>query len=188
MEYMFEEVVNEEIEGEIGEPAALYEQCRFIRCDFTGIDLSKVTFVDCSFELCNLSSIKVGGTVMNECRFIESKLIGINFADMAQETLALCFKQCRIDSSIFDNVQLPGINFGESELLRCEFLWSDFSGADFSSCNLKGTRFSNCNIEKSDFRGTDNLMIDLQDNRVKGASFSISAAPELLLPFGIHLD
>lgn len=187
VQHLFEEIIDEEI-TELGEIATLYELCHFTNCDFTGIDLSRVTFVDCDFTRCNFSAVKVAGTIMNNCRFRESKLVGIHFSDMAQETLELAFDQCRIDSCSFDNLVLMKLKFGGSDLIRTEFSWSDFSGGDFSGCDLKESRFINCNLEKCDFRNAAHLDIDLRENRVTGAKFSMAAAVELLYPFGVELE
>ena len=39
-----------------------YESCTFRDCDFSDIDLSNFTFIDCRFEICNLSMAKLRNT------------------------------------------------------------------------------------------------------------------------------
>lgn len=188
VQFYFEEIVGEEFYGDFGQLATMYEQCTFVDCDFTGSDFSKITFVDCAFENCNLSNVTVQGTVLNDCRFRRSKLIGIHFSEAAQETLELLFDDCRIDSVVFDNVVLQKIKMGKSELVRSEIHWADFSGADFSECDLRETRFYNCNLENADFRNASNIHFDIRENRISGATFSIECAPELLESFGIFFE
>ena len=57
-----------------------YESCTFKNCDFSQADLSNFTFIDCRFELCNLSMAKVRNTGLKSVRFINCKLLGVNFA------------------------------------------------------------------------------------------------------------
>jgi len=185
---MIFEIVNEKIEEVPAEFALMYEQCSFVNCDFTGTDISKITFVDCSFDMCNLSSLKCGGTVLSGVAFNNCKLVGIHFSDFAQETMDISFKGCRLDSAVFENLTLKKVAWGESDLLRCEFIWSNFTGADFSGCDLRESRFINCVLEKTDFRGITNLDIDIRENRVTDAKFSILSAVDLLTPMGILFD
>ncbi len=181
------EVTNEEIHGEIDELAPVYEQCQFKNVDFTGMNCSNITFVNCDFINCNFSAVKMGGTILNDCRFVGSKLVGVHFADLAQETLSVSFKECRIDSAIFESVNLKGTNFEESDIVRSEFIWSDLSKANFFCCEFRESRFSNCNFEKANFEGASHLNLDLSMNKVKGAKFSLLSAADLLAPFEIEL-
>ncbi len=181
------EVTNEDISGEIDELSSVYEQCQFKNVDFTGMDCSNITFVNCDFYNCNLSAVKVGGMILNDCRFTGSKLVGIHFGDLAQETLSVSFTECRIDSAIFENVNLKNTNFGESDIVRSEFIWSDFSKSNFFCCEFRESRFSNCNFEGANFEGASHLTIDISANRVKGAKFSLLSAVTLLEPFEIEL-
>ncbi len=182
------EVANEQIVETPTDFALVYEQCSFESCDFTGADISNVTFVDCTFSMCNLSSLKCGGTVLSGVKFSNCKLVGIHFADFAQETLDISFESCRLDSAVFDNITLKKLALGESDLLRCEFLWTDLTGANFSGCDLRESRFINCVLEKTDFREISNLNIDIRDNRVTDAKFSILSAVDLLIPMGIIFE
>ena len=58
-----------------------YENCAFINCNFTALDLSNINFIECTFENCNFSIARVINTGLREVSFKGCKLLGMRFED-----------------------------------------------------------------------------------------------------------
>ncbi|WP_311316321.1 pentapeptide repeat-containing protein [Kaistella jeonii] len=64
----------------------------------------------------------------------------------------------------------------------------NLSSADFTDCDLSQTIFQNTNLEKADFRSAFNYTIDPENNRLKGAKFSLAGISGLLGKYQIKIE
>ena len=69
------------------------------------LDLSNRKFIDCIFEQCQLSSVKIQNSVI-QAEFSNSKIEGINFFTAKRSLLSLGFKNCLIRHSSFAELKL----------------------------------------------------------------------------------
>src|SRR5947209_1050377 len=72
-----------------------FEDAKFTRCLFIASDAREAKFIDCEFETCSLSSIKIDGAVL-QATFRNCKIEGINFFTAKREVLSLTFENCLI--------------------------------------------------------------------------------------------
>jgi uncharacterized protein YjbI with pentapeptide repeats len=77
-------------------------------------------------------------------------------------------------------MDLSKTQFGASQIHHCDFYDCNLSKADFSNCNLKNTLYEKCNLQKADFRGTNELQIDVFNNQLRGARFNVVGALQLI--------
>jgi uncharacterized protein YjbI with pentapeptide repeats len=69
----------------------------------------------------------------------------------------------------------------------------DLSYADLSSSSFKDADFLNCtflqtNLENTDLRGTFNLILDPQENKLKKAKLSLDSLPGLLTRYELLVE
>ena len=69
-----------------------YENCAFINCNFTALDLSNINFIECTFENCNLSNVELKNTQFQSVLFIDCKLMGLFFSSCNKLMLDISFK------------------------------------------------------------------------------------------------
>lgn len=151
------------------------------------LSLSDRKFIDCTFERCQLSSVKLDGAVL-QATFSNSKIEGINFFTAKRSMLSLGFRSCLIRHSSFAELKLPKIKFSGCELQNVDFSDADLSGADFSNAIIKDCVFRNTNLSKADFRFASGYFIDPTQNKIRGAMFSSPDVLNLLAPFDIEIE
>jgi uncharacterized protein YjbI with pentapeptide repeats len=178
---------------EEGEPISIFlsdtefEGVTFRNETAIALDLHGRKFIDCTFELSQLSSVKIQGAVI-QAKFIESKIEGINFFTAKRAILSLSFDRCLIRHSSFAELKMLKVKF-----IRCTLQNVDFSDADLTSADFTNTTFENCvfrntNLTKADFRCASGYYIDPTLNKLKGARFSSPDVLSLLSAFDIVIE
>lgn len=169
-------------------PKGNYENCRFINCNFSDVDLSETVFSECEFTGCNLSMAKLHQTALRDIKFNDCKLIGLHFKDCNELIVALCFNNCNLNLSTFYTLKLKKTIFNNSNLTEVDFTDCDLTGSVFTNCNLTGTVFENTILEKADLRTSYNYSINPELNRIKKAKFSVAGIAGLLNKYDIVID
>jgi uncharacterized protein YjbI with pentapeptide repeats len=169
-----------------------FESKEFISCIFEGINLNQQSlasskFIECKFINCNLSNSRIVETGFREVSFGNCKLVGLNWSSTSS-VLDLCFEECQLDFSIFQDLKLPGLVVKNCSCKSVDFSRCEIKNSDFFGSNLLDTFFSHCNFEKSDFREVKNHSIDLKMNNLKGAKFDILGAMAFVEQLGIQIE
>jgi fluoroquinolone resistance protein len=151
------------------------------------IDLSNRKLIDCIFERCQLSSVKIQGAVI-QAAFNRSKLEGINFFTAKRPLLSLSFHECLIRHSSFAELKLHGIKITGCELQNVDFSDANLSSADFTNTTFDNCVFRNTNLTKANFQYATGYYIDPTLNKVKGARFSSPEVLNLLAGFDIVIE
>lgn len=157
-----------------------YAGCRFIKCNFNQLDLSKSIFIDCEFVDSNLSLIKIKQVICRNVTFIDTKMLGIRFDEMNPFGLQIEFKNVVLDHAVFHNVKMPKTNFSHCSLKEVDFSLADFSGSLFEHCDFHHAVFDSTNLEKADFSTSINYSINPQQNRIKKSKHRYPAILGLL--------
>ena len=179
----------EEITGvRILEKEGYYEQCAFIHCNFNSADLSGVRIVNCRFEGCDLSLAKLKNTSLQEVKFVNCKLLGVQFSDCRKFMLELDFDSCILKLSLFAGLKLKNTRFRNCDMQEADFSEADLSGAQFDGSDLLQTIFFHTNLETADFRSAFNYSINPETNRLRKAKFSIPGVTGLLDSYGIEIE
>jgi fluoroquinolone resistance protein len=166
--------------------ASEYESVEFRSCNFTNI--SGVNFTDCLFTACNLSNASVAKCKMQDVRFADCKLIGINFFETHDFGFAVHFENCLLDFASFDHKKMNQSSFRNCRLHGINFTQADLSKVTMDNCDLLDAIFASTNLSGVDFTTNRNFSIDPQLNLVKKAKFSAGGLAGLLTRFDIVIE
>jgi fluoroquinolone resistance protein len=165
---------------------AEYENCRFVNCNFAESSLAKITFTQCEFSGCNLGLAKLTGTGFREVVFNNNcKLLGLHFHHCNAFLFSVKFYDCTLNLSSFYNYKIQNTRFNNCSLKEVDFTEADCTGAVFTHCNFEGALFDNTILHKADFSTAYNYSIDVENNRIKKAIFSIPGLAGLLNKYDI---
>ena len=170
---------------------AVFENVTFELCNWQSLKIENCSFVDCTFINCNLSLIEAVGTSFVNIKFVDSKLVGVNWSKIRGFMgVSLSFENCNLDYSRFAE-----ISFLRSKIYKCSAKQTDFFKSDLTECDCRKSDFSEANfgsskLIKADFREATNYFIDIFENRnsLKGAKFSHLEVENLLSPLEIKID
>ena len=165
-----------------------FENCTFINCNFSGIDLSDVIFYESEFLDCDLSNVKLLNTAFQEVSFKNCKLLGLRFDECKPFLLAFSFDSCTLNYSSFYQLKIPKTSFKRSTLLEVDFTEADLQYSNFHTCDLSAALFENTILENADFRDSRNFNIHPEANYIRNAKFSADSLLGLLFKYEIHVD
>jgi fluoroquinolone resistance protein len=165
-----------------------YENCTFKNCNFYNFDLSDFIFRECIFDGCDLSLARVKHTTLNDIRFLNCKMLGVQFSDCNSFLLSFSFENCVLNLSVFYKLKLKKIRFTNCKLEEVDFTEADLASSIFESCDLNRAIFYNTNLEKADFRTAFNYSFDPERNRIKKAIFSRLGIAALLDKYNIEIE
>lgn len=170
---------------------AEFDDCTFVSCDFSETFFSSCKFTECRFENCNLSLMKLTNTKMSDVTFTSSKMIGIDWTKADWKSLLnaepLHFHECILNDSNFFGLILDGMVMKECRAKEVDFRSATLKKANFRGSDFKGALFGNTHLEYANFTDTQNTMIDIRLNHLKGAIFRRFEALFLLESMGIVL-
>lgn len=165
-----------------------YELCVFLNCNFSNSDLSTSRFIECEFYGCNLSSVKLNKTAFQDVVFKDCKMLGMHFEHCSDFAFFIKIDHCVLNYSSLYGKKLSNTLFSDSKLHEVDFSACDLSTAVFEDCDLQGAIFKDTNLEKTDFRSSYNFSIDPENNRLKGARFSMQTVAGLLDKYRIIIE
>jgi fluoroquinolone resistance protein len=173
--------------GEETLSAKIFEECGFEGCSFIGTKIEKSAFINCTFENSILSAV-----APHECRFLDvkfsgCKVIGIDWTK-SLKIRDLSFTDCQVNYSNFRFLEIPDL-----KMIRCEARESDFTEAelikaDFRKSNFENARFFKTDLTEADFRGAVNYRIDIKNNKILKAHFSLPEVMALLDGLDINIE
>jgi uncharacterized protein YjbI with pentapeptide repeats len=162
-----------------------FEGCTFINCDLGYMDCSGQFFIDCVFQECNLSLIKVVNTAFQNVQFRNCKATGVNFSACKDFSLSFSFSGCTLDYSVFQKKKLKNTVFENCSLHEADFSESDLTNAIFTACNLSRTVFQHTILKGADFTTAVYFNIDPESNSMTKAKFSQEGLPGLLMKYDL---
>ena len=165
-----------------------YENCRFVNCDFSRASFAGIVFIDCEFDQCNLLLVETDDTGMQDVKFSNCKLSGVNFGKCREFAFGVSFSYCVLDNAVFYKRKMKGIKFIECSMLETDFTECDLTSAMFQNCNLQNAFFEKTILRQSDFRSSYNFIIDPDKNDIRKAKFSLYGLPGLLMKYGITVE
>lgn len=163
----------------------------FIQCKFTKCVLSKTKFEDCYFEDCefldcDLYLLGVKASSFRDVRFSSCRMLAIQWQE-ASDPIQISFSGCAISYSTFFKQNLKKCTIVDCIAKEVSFIETDLEKANFSNTDLKGALFQKANLKKANFEGAKNYFINLENNRVQKAVFSMPEAMALLTNYDIVL-
>lgn len=160
--------------------------CRFDGCQFMRTTFRRCRFEQCVFEKCDLSLLKSPETSFIGARFVNAKMLGIDWT-LATSPLTLAFQGCNVSHSVFMRLSVQ-----KMEMVGCVAHEVDFTTTNLTRSNLvetdfAGSRFVDTNLSFADLSKATNYAIDPTANRLKKTVFSLPEAVSLLRAFDIVL-
>ena len=156
-----------------------FDNCTFVKCDFSKSDMRGCKFTECTFKNCDLSLASFINCVFNDVIFENSKLIGISWSK-CEEPFEVKFDSCNISQNSFHLLDLRKMKFINSLIKDTGFEECNLERALFESCDLELTVFLNNNLQKANFETSKNYLIDPKQNDIKNAQFSLPEALSFL--------
>jgi uncharacterized protein YjbI with pentapeptide repeats len=169
-----------------------FHDCHFEECAFAESVYQSCRFVSCTFKGCDLSLVQVPGSAFSGTRFVDCRVIGVDWTQGNWSGVALgkpiSFERCALSHSTFIGLSLPGIQIRGCLAADVDFREADLSQADFSDSDLSQSLFANTNLSKADLRTARNYHIAPKQNVLKGARFALPEAMSLLYNLDIDLS
>ncbi len=165
-----------------------FENCKFISSDLSYADLSGMVFIDCYFEGCNLSLIRLSDTGLQNIQFKDCKLTGADFSKSRDFLFEVNFNNCILDNAIFYKKKNKGAKFTDCSMIETDFTEADLTDVQFNNCNLNRAFFNRTTLKNADLRTSYNFIIDPDINILKKARFSVHGLPGLLAKYDIRIE
>mgnify|MGYP001950459629 FL=1 len=150
--------------------------------------MSKITFIDCEFYDCNLSSAHILQTGFQNVLFKDCKMLGLQFDKCNDFGFLIKVDKCQLNHSSFFKRKLSKISFQKTKLQEVDFTECDLSLSVFDDCDLQNAIFKNTNLQNTDFRSSYNFSIDPENNQIKGAKFTLETVVGLLTKYNIKIE
>ncbi|MBM7074075.1 pentapeptide repeat-containing protein [Shewanella sp. 202IG2-18] len=168
-----------------------FEDCQFKYCDFSEVLFENCNFINCIFENCNLSLANFSGSKLFELKFEDCKLVGIDWTKAEWPTFhldfGLSFSHCTLNDSSFFGLTLHELSFNECKLHDVDFREGDYTNSSMRYCDFRHALFMKTNLQGVNFSESEEYIIDVLENNIKGAKFSRFEALSLLEGLGIEL-
>ena len=164
-----------------------FQSCSCIKCDLSDSVFSGNKFIDCKFDGCNLSLIKLNASYLNNVEFINSKILGVNFSECQNLLFTVSFNNCVLDYASFMNKKMTNTRFVRSSLKEATFSQANISGSLFDDCNLLDAVFNRTDLSGANFVTAFNYNIDPEINNIKKAAFSAIGLPGLLSKYNLKI-
>jgi len=164
-----------------------YNGCTFKRCDFSNGIFANDKFIDCIFDGCNLSMVKLTRSTLSSAEFKNCKILGVNFSECIDFLFSVDFYGCILDYSSFMLKKMPKTRFSKCSLKEVTFTQAILTGSVFDDCDLYGAVFNRTDISSANFVTAYNYDIEPEINQVKKASFSAQGLPGLLSKYQLKI-
>ena len=161
--------------------------CTFLHCKAAETRWQRTRLEDCVFDGCDLTSMKPQGMIPRDVHFRQSKLLGVDWSDLAQLP-RLAFTESILHYASFVKLDLRRIKFLGCELTEAAFTEVDLTEADFSGSSLRGATFQKCRLGKADFSGARELYFDPSANQVRGALIPVETAVLIAMQLGMRVS
>lgn len=183
----FEDSVFNDLKAAAKLVAKSFYNCTFKNCDFNEADFSDTLFSECIFISSNLSLALLKNTKLQDVRFEDCKILGVDFTVVNPLIIEIGFKNSQISKCNFSGLELVKTGFIDCTIHNSDFFEANLSEAQFSGCDLRGSLFESTNLSKADFRTAFNYAINPLINKLKNAQFSLPEAVTLLKAFEIKV-
>jgi fluoroquinolone resistance protein len=165
----------------------VFEECEFVDCNLINCRFEKCKFLTCTFSECIISALTPLDCRFNEVNFKGCKVIGVDWTK-TQYLKDLNFAGCQVNYSNFKLLKISRIKLVDCEAKEVDYSETDLSQGDFRNTDFENSLFFKTNLSGADFRGAKNYYIDVKNNTIKKARFSLPEAIGLLKSLDISLD
>lgn len=163
-----------------------FTSCVFKHCKAQETSWRRARLDDCRFERCDLTRMLPRGMLAHDIVFTDSKLMGIEWADLGQFP-RLAFRDCVLDFASFVALSLRKTDFLNCKITEANFFDVDLREADFAGSDLRASMFRGCKLTRTDFSATTGLCFDPALNDARGAVISLETAALMAMQLGLNV-
>ena len=160
--------------------------CTFERCKLQGTRWQGIRLDDCRFARCDLTRMQPRGLRAHDVRYVDSKLMGVEWADLGQFP-RLAFVDCVLDFASFVGLGLRKTDFVGCKIAEANFFDLDLREASFARSDLQGSIFRGCKLARTDFSAATGVYFDPAANEARGAVIPVETAALIAMQFGLHM-
>ncbi|MFC0015418.1 MULTISPECIES: pentapeptide repeat-containing protein [Allobacillus] len=169
-------------------PGLEAEHVRFREVYIKGVhfDYAKLphsSWVDVTFENCDLSNVKLTNVQMNRVEFRNCKLVGTDFdrADLRDVRMI----DCQAPYTLFNLANMQDVSFNDCLLKSANFIESEFFNVQFGSSTIDDVQFTGTSLKDVDLSNCELRQIHIQKEDIQGAIVSAEQAISLIELFGV---
>lgn len=184
-----DEFEDEAIEG-IDRFSANLSGKSFYQCEFRNVlaveaDLSECVLQNCRLERCDLTMAVLKGASLRGVRFVDCKLMGIDWSPAGGLTFAVGFERCVLSHGTFSDLRMKQTRFIECKAHETNFVGVDLTEADFNRTDLTRAKFIDTNLLGADLSTAVHYEINPENNVLRKTRFSMEAALALASRMGV---
>ncbi|MDP2339635.1 MAG: pentapeptide repeat-containing protein [Deltaproteobacteria bacterium] len=161
-------------------------KCRFENCRLPEAALSRVVLEGCELVGCDLTRISWGSSSLRGVRFVDCKVLGVNFSKAADNP-EVSFERCLMRYTVFDGVNLRGARFIDCHLQEASFVEADLQDVDFGGSDLGEAVLKRCALAGADFSTTTGLFFEPNENQSKDAFIAVETAIQIARASGLRV-
>ncbi|CAM3637621.1 pentapeptide repeat-containing protein [Paracidovorax anthurii] len=160
---------------------------RWFHCDAARADFRSARADAAEFQACNLGNTRWQNAVIDDARFIESKLTGAHFGNVKGSGVVFNRSQlfaAHLRGMGFRKARIEEVNFAEADLSQCDFRQAVFVGG-----SLRDARVDNADFSLADLGATEISGLPLWNNpKFRKARISLAQAAALAEEGGLVVD
>jgi len=164
-----------------------FEECTFSECRLVDCKFEKCVFLDCKFEGCTLSAVNPDKSRFLQPKFFRCKVMGFDWAKAAK-IQDISFDDCQLDYSNFSSLHFPKIHMVKCSAKEARFVETDMTDGVFTGTDFQNSTIFKSNFTRADFRQAKNYSLDVRNNTIKNARFSLPEALSLLYGLEIEIE
>jgi fluoroquinolone resistance protein len=164
-----------------------FDECIFTDCRFVDCKFEKCVFIECEFQQSVFSAIDPIGSRLLHPEFFQCKVIGVDWSK-ASKLENMSFTECQIDYSNFSSLQLPRTKMVNCSAKEVRFTETNLSDGVLTDTDFQESTFFKTNLSRADFRRAKNYNIDVTNNIIRSARFSLPEALSLLYGLDIVIE
>ncbi len=163
-----------------------FYNCTFKNSSFQSCRLIECSFDSCEFIQCNLSLIEIKYTSFLDVKFIDCKILGVNWGE-AGGFLSASYDGCLLNNNVFADMNLTRFKFTSCLLGEALFSNTKMRYSVFDDCDLSQCQFHQADLSHADFRTSRNYFMNATTNTLQKTMFSLPEAVSLLANLNIVL-
>jgi uncharacterized protein YjbI with pentapeptide repeats len=164
-----------------------FYQCTFNRVKLNESLWKRVIFEDCVFDSCDLTRSRFTQTTIRNVAFRRSKLMGIDWSDVAKNPV-FSFEECDLRYSSFVGTNLRKTRICDCKALEANFFDCDLVESDFSGTDLDGANFESSDLTRANLVTASGAFVNPIKNRVKDLRVAVESAVLLAMSHGMWVS
>ncbi len=148
--------------------------------------IEALSFVDCIFNHCDFSSIKLKSAYFLRCEFNACKALGSNFSKSKFSYTSIkdsMFSMADFSECICDHLRLQNSDYSQSSFVYCKFDGFITENINFTSTDFTATSLENCDFSSCELHGASVTTV-----LIKGLTINEQQAVAFTKLFGLKIS